>query len=102
MKTDRFFNILRFLHFSDKKNEPDKTGENYDRFWKMRTAFDKINDACAKYYSPTKHFAVDEVKVLLKVRVVFKQYILKKHKRLGIKSTSYVILRDVHTTCQSI
>jgi hypothetical protein len=28
MKQDIFFHILRFLHFSDNKNEPDKTDEN--------------------------------------------------------------------------
>jgi hypothetical protein len=32
MKWDRFFHILRFLLFSDNRNEPDKTGENYDKF----------------------------------------------------------------------
>jgi hypothetical protein len=32
MKQDRFFHILRFLHFSDNRNEPDKTGKNYDKF----------------------------------------------------------------------
>jgi hypothetical protein len=39
MKQDRFFHILRFLHFSDNKTEPDKTNENYERLWKMRTIF---------------------------------------------------------------
>jgi hypothetical protein len=47
-KQDRFLHILRFLHFSDHRNEPDKTDENYDRLWKMRTIFDKLNDAYAK------------------------------------------------------
>jgi hypothetical protein len=49
MKRDRFLHILRFLHFSDNRNEPDKTDENYDRLWKMRTIFDELNDAYAKY-----------------------------------------------------
>jgi hypothetical protein len=40
MKRDRFLHILRFLHFSDNKNEPYKTDENHDRLWKMRTIFD--------------------------------------------------------------
>jgi hypothetical protein len=102
MKRDRFLHILRFLNFSDNRNEPDKTDENYDRLWKVKTIFDKLNDAYAKYYSPTEHLAVDEIIMLLKGRVVFKQYIPKKHKRFGIKSTSYVILRDIHTTCQCI
>jgi hypothetical protein len=41
-------------------------------------------DACAKYYSPTEHLANNEIIVLFKGRVVFKQYIPKKHIRFGI------------------
>jgi hypothetical protein len=85
MKRDRFFHILRFLHFSNNKNQPDKRDEYCDRLWKMRTIFEKVNDAYAKYYIPTEHLAIDEVIVLFKVRVTFKQYIPKKHKRFGIK-----------------
>jgi hypothetical protein len=36
-------------------------------------------------YSVTEHLAVDEVIVLYKGRVVFRQYIPKKHKRFGIR-----------------
>ena len=36
-------------------------------------------------YSLTEHLAVDEMFVLYKGRVVFLQYIPKKHKRFGIK-----------------
>jgi hypothetical protein len=36
---DRFFHILRFLHFNDNKNEPDKTYYSYRMLWKMRTIF---------------------------------------------------------------
>jgi hypothetical protein len=38
-----------------------------------------------KYYGPTEHLAVNEIIVLFKGRVVFKQYIPKKHKLFGIK-----------------
>jgi len=40
MKRDRVYNILTFLHFSDNRNEPDKTDENYNQLWKMRAIFD--------------------------------------------------------------
>jgi len=36
-------------------------------------------------YNPTEHLAVDEVIVLYKGRVIFRQYIPKKRKRFGIK-----------------
>jgi hypothetical protein len=51
----------------------------------MRTGFDMLSVAYAKYDSPTEHLAVDEVIVLFKGRVVFKHYIPKKHKCFGIK-----------------
>jgi hypothetical protein len=57
---------MRFLHFSDNKNEPDKTDENYERLQKMRTIFDKLSDAYAKYCRPTEHLAIDEIIALFK------------------------------------
>jgi hypothetical protein len=53
--------------------------DNFDRLWKMRIIFDMLSDAYAKYYSPTEHLAANEIIVLFKGRVVFKQYIPKKH-----------------------
>ena len=85
MKWDRVCHVLRFLYFSDNKNEPDKTDENYDWLWKKRAVFDKLSNSYAKYYSLTKHVAVDENIVPFRGRVIFKQYIPKKHQWFGIK-----------------
>ena len=46
---------------------------------------DKLNDSYAKYYSLTKHLAVDEIIVLFKGRVIVRYYISKKHKQCGMK-----------------
>jgi hypothetical protein len=51
----------------------------------MRNVFDSMNDAYSKYYSPSEHLAVDEIIVLFKGRLNFKQYMPKKHKHFGIK-----------------
>jgi hypothetical protein len=74
--------MLRFVHFSDIKNEPepDKTNDNDDQLWKMRAIFDKLTDSYAKHYSLTKHLATDEIIVLVKGRVIFKQCIPEKQK----------------------
>jgi hypothetical protein len=40
MKQESFFHILRYLHFSDNANKPNKTDENYDN-----VAENKLNDA---------------------------------------------------------
>ena len=79
MTQDRVLHILHFLHFADNSQRPDK-GEEYDRLWKLRTVFDKVNEAYAKFYNPSEHLAVHEVIVKFKGRVIFKQYIPKKRK----------------------
>jgi hypothetical protein len=64
---------------------PDKPGKNYDRLWKIRSLFDMLSDTYAKFYNQSEHLAVDEVIMLFKGRVIFKQYIPKKHKHFSIK-----------------
>ena len=85
MKWDRYFHILRFLHFTDNKNEPDMMDENSDQLWKMRNLFEILNEKYSKFHSPSKHLPLDKVIVMYKGRVIFRQYIPKKHKRSGIK-----------------
>ena len=84
MTRDRLLHILHFLHFADNSQRPDE-GEEYDRLWKLRTVFDKLNEDYAKFYNPSEHLAVDEVSVTFKGRVIFRQYIPKKRKHFGIK-----------------
>ena len=62
MARDRFFHILRFLHFEN-NDDP-----YCDRLWKIRKIFDTLNNKFCELY---------------KGRVV--HYIPKKHKRFGIK-----------------
>jgi hypothetical protein len=56
----------------------------------MRDIFDKLSDLYAKYYSPTRHLAVDEIIVLFKGRVIFEQYIPKKHEVVWNKNLQAV------------
>ena len=85
MKRDRYLHILRYLHFTDNRNEPDRTDENFDRLWKIRDLSEILNSTFSKFYNPSENLAVDEVIVSFKGRVIFKQYIPKKRKRFGIK-----------------
>jgi hypothetical protein len=62
------------MHFSDNKNKPHKTYENYNGLWKMKSIFDMLNNAHAKYYSPIEHLATDKITVMFKRQVIFKQY----------------------------
>ena len=85
MKLGRYLHILSYLHFTDSRNEPDRTDENYDRLWKIRDLFEILNSTFSKFYNPSENLAIDEVIVSFKGRVVFRQYIPKKRKRSGIK-----------------
>ena len=85
MACDRFFHILRFLHFENNDDPPNHDDPDYNTLWKIRKIFDTLNNKFREMYNPTEHLAVDKVIVLCKGRVVFRQYIPKKHKRFGIK-----------------
>jgi len=85
MVHDRFFHILRFLHFENNDNPANRDDPHHDRLWKIRNIFDTLNNKFYELYNPTEHLAVDEVIVLFKERVIFRQYIPEKHKRFGIK-----------------
>jgi len=68
----------------------------------MRALIDKLIDSYAKYYSLTDHLAVDEIILLCKGRVIFKQYITEKHKHFGIKlykSCDYKLYTNNMTVC---
>jgi len=54
-------------------------------FGNLRTIFDKLNEAYAKFYNPLEYLALDEVIVKFKGRVIFRQYIPKKRKCFGFK-----------------
>ena len=96
MQRDRYFHILRFLHFTDNRNAGDWAEKKFDRLWKMRNLFEILNATFSKFYNPSEYLAIDDVIVRFKGRVVFKQYIPRKHKRYGIKlyklcdSTGYI------------
>ena len=80
---DRYCHILRFLHFTDNnRNGADRTD---NRLWKIRDLFEIIRTNFSKFYNPSEHLAVDEVIVKFKGRVLFKQYLPKKHKHFSIK-----------------
>ena len=85
MKRDRYLHILRCLHFTENRNEPDRTDENFDRPWKIRDLSEILNATFSKFYNPSENLVIDEVIVSFKGRVIFKTIHTKKRKRSGIK-----------------
>jgi hypothetical protein len=85
MKRDQYLYILGYLHFTDNRNEPDRTDEYFHRLWKIQDLYEILNGTITKFYDPSKNMAIDEVIVSFKGRVIFKQYIPKKRKCFSIK-----------------
>ena len=80
MPRDRFFEILRFIHFVD-NNEP---VEN-DRCWKVRFIMSRLISKYKEFFSPYQKLNIDESLVLFRGRIIFRQYIPSKRHRFGIK-----------------
>jgi len=59
IKWDRYLHILRYLHSTDNKNEPDRTDENSDILWKIRDLFEILNATFSKFYNSSKNMAID-------------------------------------------
>ena len=76
--------VLYFENINDPPKHDDPDYDN-DRLWKIRNIFDTLKNKLCELYNPTEHLAVDQVIVIYKGRVVFRQYIPKKHKRFAIK-----------------
>jgi len=58
MKRDQYLHILGYLHFTDNKNEPDRTDEKFDRLWKIRDLFEILNATFSKFYNPSNNLAI--------------------------------------------
>jgi hypothetical protein len=97
MTWDRFLHILHFLCFADNSQRPNQ-GKEYDRLWKIRTIFDTLNQAYAKFYNPSEHLAVDEVNIKFKGWVIFRQYIPKKGNISVSKFTNCLTTQRIHMT----
>jgi len=49
--------------------------ENSDRLQKVRNLFEILNKMFSKFCTPSEHLAAEEIVVLFKGRVIFRQYI---------------------------
>ena len=86
MKRDRFYLILKFLHFNNNEDPSyDKDDDNRDKLHKVRPLIEIFRYVAKSVHCPGKYLSVDESLVLFKGRLQFKQYIKTKHARFGIK-----------------
>jgi len=54
MTQARFLYTLRFLHFADNSQTCDE-GEEYDCLWQLRTFFDTLIEAYAKFHNHSQY-----------------------------------------------
>jgi hypothetical protein len=85
MKRDRYWHILRFLHFTDNRNDAHNTDKDFGRLWKMRNVFEILDRTFSKFYNPTENLAIDEVVVLFRGMVVFRHCLPKKREGFIMK-----------------
>ncbi|XP_069192202.1 piggyBac transposable element-derived protein 4-like [Procambarus clarkii] len=86
---DKFHLILGHLHFENNANE-----DRRDRLWKVRKVFSDLRGNFRDYFVPGQNVVIDELLVLFKGRLAFKQYIPSKRHCFGLK---FFMLCDCET-----
>jgi len=81
MSRNRFFDILKMLHFCD-----NNITSNTDRLNKIRAILDIIRHKFRESFRPSEKLCIDESLLLFKGRLSFKQYIPSKRTRFGVKT----------------
>lgn len=82
MSRDRYFQILRYLHFHD--NNDNSENVNHPLV-KVKPVIDHLQATFSAALIPGKNLCIDESLLLWKGRLRFKQYIPLKRNRFGIK-----------------
>ena len=105
MSRDRYFQIMRYLHFVDNREEvKDKNSPCYDKLFKIRKVLDVLLPRFSEVYNPKRNLSIDETLIKFKGKIYFCQSIPIKHGRFGIKcftlaeaSCGYGLVSKVYT-----
>lgn len=82
MSRDRFFLILRCLHFAENIVGGDPPE---DRLYKIRPVLNYFQAKMNTIYYPGKNLSLDESMLLWRGRLIFRQYLQNKRHKYGIK-----------------
>ena len=82
---DRFFELHRYLHFTDNSVLSSPGTATYDKLGKVREIINMLSDKFLSLYNPHKELSIDEAMVPFKGRSSLKQYMPKKPIKRGIK-----------------
>ncbi|XP_059149376.1 piggyBac transposable element-derived protein 4-like [Physella acuta] len=106
---DRFQIILKFLHFADNSQMPERDEPDY-KLYKIKEIVDYFNQKCIYHYHPFQNISIDESMIGFKGRTPYlRQYMPnKRHLRFGIKlwclsdsSNGYLCQFEIYTDSQA-
>ena len=80
MSRNRFFLLLKMLHFNDNENF-----EQDQRLYKIQPLLDMLTKSFKSVYSPGEKLVVDESLITFRGRLLFRQYIPGMSHKYGIK-----------------
>ena len=82
---DRFFEIHKYLHFSDNQRLAQYGSPSHDKLGKVRPVIDYLNNRFITMYDPHCEMAIDEAMIKFKGHSSLKQYMPKKPIKRGFK-----------------
>ena len=91
MTRNRFELLQTFLHFNNTANQVPKGEDGYNPLFKIQPLLDICNPPYEKVYQPKMCLSIDESMIKFKGHVFFRQYLLKKPTKWGIKA---ILLRE--------
>lgn len=94
MSGRKFHTILRFLHVSSIKEQPQRTDPNYDPMYKCKELLELLESRYNKCFVPGQNLSLDESLIRAFGRIKFKVRIITKSARYGIK---IYVLTDAET-----
>ena len=85
MSHERFERLCKFFHVNDSTNNPARRQPGHDKLCHIRPIIDTVLEKCLKNYNPPKNQSIDEGMIAYKGRLSFKQYLLAKPTKFGVK-----------------
>ena len=107
---DRFFLLLKFLHFADNQDQPPQNDPAH-KTYKIKPVVDYFNRKFKRHYKPSEDISIDESMVGYKGRTPhLRQYMPNKHHaRFGIKlwclcdsRSSYTVRVEVYKGVEEV
>ncbi len=104
MTRDRFFELYRYLHVSDDREQKARGEDGHDPLFKIRKLCDLILERFRNVYKPGREICIDESLITFKGKIYFRQFIPSKRARFGVKAfvlcdslTGYVSELQIYT-----